>query len=132
MCSTCIARDRCCLGCFPKFLHSGNSPSKKKKNSLKFRLIYLLNFQSPPGDASPRGSTDEPPARKRFRKVAEYVVLYCGSQRGTLDQVSLVLFPLCFLLFATIYWISYVSESRRRMQQWPGNERDDPALYLLE
>ncbi|XP_049789238.1 glycine receptor subunit alpha-4-like [Schistocerca nitens] len=53
--------------------------------------------------------------RLKFRAVAEYVVLYCGSQRGMVDQVSLVLFPVCFFLFTTVYWISYVSESRMRM-----------------
>ncbi|KAK6625241.1 hypothetical protein RUM43_005535 [Polyplax serrata] len=54
---------------------------------------------------------------KKFRKVTEYVILYCGNQRGTLDQVSLILFPLCFLLFTTVYWISYIKESRMRMHQ---------------
>ncbi|KAJ1530478.1 hypothetical protein ONE63_005377 [Megalurothrips usitatus] len=52
--------------------------------------------------------------RRRFRMVAEYVILYCGSQRGMLDQVSLALFPFCFILFTTVYWISYVSESQRQ------------------
>ncbi|XP_069702867.1 glutamate-gated chloride channel-like [Periplaneta americana] len=62
--------------------------------------------------AAPEGT--EPPARKKFRMVAEYVVLYCGSQRGMVDQVSLVLFPICFMLFTIIYWVSYVSESKIR------------------
>lgn len=53
--------------------------------------------------------------------VAEFVVLYCGSQRGMVDQVSLVLFPICFVLFTVIYWISYVSESRIRANVWPQN-----------
>ncbi|XP_066996201.2 glycine receptor subunit alpha-4-like [Anabrus simplex] len=56
------------------------------------------------------------PARRKFRMVAEYVVLYCGSQRGMVDQVSLVLFPVCFALFTIVYWVSYVSESRSRMK----------------
>ncbi|PSN30364.1 hypothetical protein C0J52_25959 [Blattella germanica] len=59
------------------------------------------------------GEGTEPPARKKFRMVAEYVVLYCGSQRGTVDQVSLVLFPICFILFALVYWISYISSASK-------------------
>ncbi|KAK3930956.1 Gamma-aminobutyric acid receptor subunit beta [Frankliniella fusca] len=59
-------------------------------------------------------SADSDGPRRRFRMVAEYVILYCGSQRGMLDQVSLALFPFCFILFTTVYWISYVSESQRQ------------------
>lgn len=51
----------------------------------------------------------------RFRNAAEHALLYAGSQRGKLDQISLVLFPLSFLLFTTVYWILYLSESRKRM-----------------
>ncbi|XP_025207706.1 glycine receptor subunit alpha-3-like isoform X3 [Melanaphis sacchari] len=50
----------------------------------------------------------------RFRLVAKHVILYCGSPRGILDQVSLALFPLCFILFSVMYWISYITESRRK------------------
>ncbi|XP_060836653.1 glycine receptor subunit alpha-2-like isoform X2 [Rhopalosiphum padi] len=50
----------------------------------------------------------------RFQLVARHVILYCGSPRGTLDQVSLALFPLCFILFSVLYWISYITESRRK------------------
>lgn len=49
----------------------------------------------------------------RFRNVAENAILYVGSQHGKLDQISLILFPLSFLLFATIYWIIYLNESNR-------------------
>lgn len=49
----------------------------------------------------------------RFRNVAENAILYVGSQHGKLDQISLVLFPLSFLLFASIYWIIYLNESNR-------------------
>ncbi|XP_055686494.1 glycine receptor subunit alpha-4-like [Lutzomyia longipalpis] len=53
--------------------------------------------------------------KRKFRNVAEYALLYAGSQRGRLDQISLILFPLSFLLFATIYWVLYLSESRKKM-----------------
>lgn len=51
----------------------------------------------------------------RFRNAAEYALLYAGSQKGKLDQISLVLFPVSFLVFSAIYWILYLSESRKRM-----------------
>ncbi|XP_025411445.1 glycine receptor subunit alpha-1-like isoform X2 [Sipha flava] len=50
----------------------------------------------------------------RFQLLTKHVILYCGSQRGTLDQVSLALFPLCFVVFSVVYWISYIGESRRK------------------
>uniref|UniRef100_A0A1B0ETA9 Putative ligand-gated ion channel n=1 Tax=Lutzomyia longipalpis TaxID=7200 RepID=A0A1B0ETA9_LUTLO len=53
--------------------------------------------------------------KRKFRNVAEYALLYAGSQRGRLDQISLILFPLSFLLFATIYWVLHLSESRKKM-----------------
>ncbi|XP_016659655.1 glycine receptor subunit alphaZ1-like [Acyrthosiphon pisum] len=48
----------------------------------------------------------------RFQLITRHVILYCGSPRGTLDQVSLALFPLCFVIFSVMYWISYLNESR--------------------
>ncbi|XP_055920252.1 glycine receptor subunit alpha-2-like isoform X3 [Eupeodes corollae] len=51
----------------------------------------------------------------RFRNAAEYALLYAGSQRGRLDQISLVLFPLSFLVFAIVYWVLYLSESRKKI-----------------
>ncbi|XP_055700976.1 glycine receptor subunit alpha-2-like isoform X2 [Phlebotomus papatasi] len=53
--------------------------------------------------------------KRKFRNVAEYALLYAGSQRGRLDQISLILFPISFLLFTTIYWVLYLSESRKKM-----------------
>lgn len=50
----------------------------------------------------------------RFRNVAENAILYVGSQHGKLDQISLILFPLTFLLFTISYWIIYLNESKRR------------------
>jgi hypothetical protein len=79
-----------------------------------WKILCLLQDQRPAG-----GEGSEPPARRKFRMVAEFVVLYCGSQRGMVDQVSLVLFPICFILFTIVYWISYVSESRIRANVWP-------------
>ncbi|VVC40561.1 Hypothetical protein CINCED_3A003619 [Cinara cedri] len=52
--------------------------------------------------------------RLRFRLLTKHVILYCGSQRGTLDQVSLALFPACFVVFTVAYWISYITESNKR------------------
>lgn len=51
----------------------------------------------------------------RFRHAAEYALLYAGSQRGRLDQISLVLFPLSFLVFTIVYWVLYLSESRKKI-----------------
>lgn len=51
----------------------------------------------------------------RFRNAAEYALLYAGSQRGRLDQISLVLFPLSFLVFTIVYWVLYLSESRKKI-----------------
>ncbi|XP_050434859.1 glycine receptor subunit alphaZ1-like [Adelges cooleyi] len=52
----------------------------------------------------------------RFQLLTRHVILYCGSQRGMLDQVSLALFPLCFVAFSIVYWISYINESKRKSQ----------------
>ncbi|XP_066908101.1 glycine receptor subunit alpha-4 isoform X2 [Halyomorpha halys] len=52
--------------------------------------------------------------KQKFQMLTQHVILYVGSQRGTIDQISLALFPFCFTMFAVIYWISYLSESRRR------------------
>ncbi|CAB3363870.1 glycine receptor subunit alpha-4-like [Cloeon dipterum] len=63
------------------------------------------------GGGSPRGSRQQ----QRGRAIAEYCVSFCGSSRGTLDQGSLVLFPLVFCLFTVVYWVSYTSEAAHRM-----------------
>lgn len=52
----------------------------------------------------------------RFQMLTKHVILYCGSQRGTLDQVSLALFPFCFVVFSVVYWISYITESLARFE----------------
>lgn len=49
-----------------------------------------------------------------FRNVADVALLYAGSTRGRLDQISLILFPVSFLLFTIIYWVLYLNESRKR------------------
>jgi hypothetical protein len=51
---------------------------------------------------------------KKFQMLTQHVILYVGSQRGTIDQISLALFPLCFILFTITYWVSYTNESRKR------------------
>ncbi|KAG5678047.1 hypothetical protein PVAND_007753 [Polypedilum vanderplanki] len=53
--------------------------------------------------------------RKRFRNVADVALLYAGSTRGRLDQISLILFPVSFLLFTVIYWMLYLNESRKKL-----------------
>ncbi|KAI5718821.1 hypothetical protein M8J76_000680 [Diaphorina citri] len=58
-------------------------------------------------------------ARKKFQMLTRHVILYCGHQRGMLDQVSLALFPLCFVLFATIYWVSYLNASKMKKEMQP-------------
>lgn len=50
----------------------------------------------------------------RFRNVADVALLYAGSTRGRLDQISLVFFPLSFVLFTIIYWALYLNESKKR------------------
>lgn len=67
--------------------------------------------RQPPPMNGPAAATA---AKLRFQLVTKHVILYCGSQRGTLDQVSLALFPLCFVVFAIVYWISYITESKRK------------------
>jgi hypothetical protein len=62
----------------------------------------------------PGGGTDVGHGR-RVRAIAECCVAFCGSPRGTLDQGSLVLFPLVFCLFTIVYWASYTSEASNRM-----------------
>ncbi|XP_055532254.1 glycine receptor subunit alpha-2-like isoform X1 [Wyeomyia smithii] len=49
-----------------------------------------------------------------FRNVADVALLYAGSQRGRLDQISLIIFPLSFLIFTITYWTMYISESNRK------------------
>lgn len=56
---------------------------------------------------------DRRKARLQLRLLTHHVILYCGSQRGILDRVSLTLFPLCFFIFCLIYWFSYLSEAQR-------------------
>ncbi|XP_055630145.1 glycine receptor subunit alphaZ1-like isoform X2 [Toxorhynchites rutilus septentrionalis] len=51
--------------------------------------------------------------RRRFRNVADVALMYAGSQRGRLDQISLIIFPLSFLIFTIAYWTMYISESNK-------------------
>lgn len=50
-----------------------------------------------------------------FRNVADVALLYAGSTRGKLDQISLILFPVSFLLFTIVYWALYLHESRKKL-----------------
>lgn len=71
-------------------------------------------------DSQQKVTTNSGPAmvastgKLRFQLLTRHIILYCGSPRGTLDQVSLALFPLCFIIFSVMYWISYITESRRK------------------
>ncbi|XP_062549549.1 glycine receptor subunit alpha-2-like isoform X1 [Armigeres subalbatus] len=49
-----------------------------------------------------------------FRNVADVALMYAGSQRGRLDQISLIIFPLSFLIFTIAYWTMYINESNHR------------------
>lgn len=51
----------------------------------------------------------------RFKSAAENVIMYAGSQRGKLDQISLIVLPLSFLIFTIIYWIIYLNESNKKI-----------------
>ncbi|XP_024081563.1 glycine receptor subunit alpha-2-like isoform X2 [Cimex lectularius] len=86
-------------------LSKGNSPSQNNAPGLEVD-------GNPEAGTGPdgRGIT----GKQKFQLLTQHVILYVGSQRGTIDQVSLALFPLCFTLFAVTYWISYISESRKR------------------
>ncbi|XP_053674186.1 glycine receptor subunit alpha-2-like [Anopheles nili] len=53
--------------------------------------------------------------RKRFRNVADVALLYAGSQRGRLDQLSLIIFPVSFLIFTISYWTMYLTESKKKL-----------------
>lgn len=53
-------------------------------------------------------------SQNRFKSAAENALLYAGSQHGKLDQISLILFPVSFLLFTITYWIIYINESRKQ------------------
>ncbi|XP_073943370.1 glycine receptor subunit alpha-2-like [Choristoneura fumiferana] len=39
-------------------------------------------------------------------------IMFCGAQHGALDRIALMVFPLCFVLFAIIYWTTYLSANR--------------------
>uniref|UniRef100_A0A182IU33 Neurotransmitter-gated ion-channel transmembrane domain-containing protein n=1 Tax=Anopheles atroparvus TaxID=41427 RepID=A0A182IU33_ANOAO len=54
--------------------------------------------------------------RKRFRNVADVALMYAGSQRGRLDQLSLVIFPVSFLIFTISYWTMYLTESKKNFK----------------
>ncbi|XP_037926157.1 glycine receptor subunit alpha-4-like isoform X2 [Hermetia illucens] len=76
--------------------------------------LQVPPLQSPDDSGDERTPTSSM-HRKRFRNVAEYALLYAGSQRGKLDQISLIVFPLTFFIFAVVYWILYLSESRKKI-----------------
>ncbi|RZF44395.1 hypothetical protein LSTR_LSTR010024 [Laodelphax striatellus] len=75
-----------------------------------------LQQDATPETGERKGPGENLAARRRFKLVTEHVLLYAGSQRGMMDQVSLGLFPLCFIIFTIIYWVSYMSEARRRAE----------------
>lgn len=39
-------------------------------------------------------------------------IMFCGAQHGALDRIALMVFPMCFVLFAIIYWTTYLSANR--------------------
>lgn len=91
-------------------------------SSVSCILVTVVQQHQPQATKDQRPSATNRPAvatgssgigKLRFQLIARQIILYCGSQRGTLDQVSLALFPLCFVVFAVVYWISYITESRR-------------------
>lgn len=111
--------------------------------SVSWVFVIVIQQHQPQATKDQRPSVTNRPAvatgnsgigKLRFQLLARQIILYCGSQRGTLDQVSLALFPLCFVVFAVVYWISYITESRQTsmaaniwvrdghnfMQQWHG------------
>lgn len=55
------------------------------------------------------------PTLYRVGQTMENWVLFAGSGKGKFDQISLVLFPISFLIFTIAYWSIYLTESRRRM-----------------
>lgn len=50
-------------------------------------LLYLLSVQVHADGHPESGQTETMDGRKKFQKLAQHVILYVGSQRGTIDQV---------------------------------------------
>ncbi|XP_073985472.1 glycine receptor subunit alpha-2-like isoform X2 [Rhodnius prolixus] len=105
------------------FQHTKVSPQDGHANSNSKDTSPCQNDAPQPpgveadGNAEAGRAAQETPAisgKQKFQLLTQHVILYVGSQRGTIDQVSLALFPLCFTLFAVTYWISYITESRKR------------------
>ncbi|CAG4988888.1 unnamed protein product [Parnassius apollo] len=53
----------------------------------------------------------------RIATMMDHGVMFCGAQHGTLDKIALMVFPICFFLFAVIYWTTYLSEAHRAMHE---------------
>lgn len=82
-----------------RFVHVSISAFSTHKSIVDTSCVHV-HFDSP---------------RCRFKSVAENALLYAGSQHGKLDQISLIVFPLSFLIFTISYWIIYINESKKRI-----------------
>ncbi|GBP85292.1 hypothetical protein EVAR_56841_1 [Eumeta japonica] len=55
--------------------------------------------------------------RLRIGAQVDKAVMFCGAQHGSMDRYALMVFPICFILFASIYWTTYLSEAYIKMQK---------------
>uniref|UniRef100_A0A182Q7W9 Neurotransmitter-gated ion-channel transmembrane domain-containing protein n=1 Tax=Anopheles farauti TaxID=69004 RepID=A0A182Q7W9_9DIPT len=109
-----------------------NSASFQRENGLEHTTLKVSGNKIQPHDHSSKTSSaslsniqdtvqnaqkvSSVMTRKRFRNVADVALLYAGSQRGRLDQLSLIIFPLSFLIFTISYWTMYLTESKKNFK----------------
>ncbi|XP_049289655.1 glycine receptor subunit alpha-2-like isoform X1 [Anopheles funestus] len=92
---------------------SGSNKVQPHDHNSKTASASLSNIQDTVQSAQKVSSVM---TRKRFRNVADVALLYAGSQRGRLDQLSLIIFPLSFLIFTISYWTMYLTESKKNFK----------------
>ncbi|XP_041770852.1 glycine receptor subunit alpha-1-like isoform X1 [Anopheles merus] len=92
---------------------SGTNKIQPHDHNSKTTSASLSNIQDTVQSAQKVSSVM---TRKRFRNVADVALLYAGSQRGRLDQLSLIIFPVSFLIFTISYWTMYLTESKKNFK----------------
>ncbi|XP_035785091.1 glycine receptor subunit alpha-1-like isoform X2 [Anopheles albimanus] len=92
---------------------SGSNKIQPTQEHSKATSASLSNIQDNVQNAQKVSSVM---TRKRFRNVADVALMYAGSQRGRLDQLSLIIFPVSFLIFTISYWTMYLTESKKNLK----------------
>ncbi|XP_050094626.1 glycine receptor subunit alpha-1-like [Anopheles aquasalis] len=92
---------------------SGSNKIQPTQEHSKATSASLSNIQDNVQNAQKVSSVM---TRKRFRNVADVALMYAGSQRGRLDQLSLIIFPVSFLIFTISYWTMYLTESKKSLK----------------